>query len=468
MVWRGGRRKVRQTSHGHGRRIGECGALVKVVGRGGVGIGRVLQQRMGQHVRERMRSGLGGGVRMSHGSAGDESVAQRSHGGVRFAGGGRSQQSLDGETVRRRRAALHGGGGGGGGSSGGGRVEQVRQVGRRDLRRVGGGILLSGQQVSVACVAGRSGAVAVQGQSSRVAQRGGQTGPTGRRRCVRAAGRRSHRGRRRKSGHGRVRRHVDGHSGETTQRRKAEAALEGGETRTRGGRGATAQLAGGAADEDVVAGRVQHPVVALARVVVVARHFDEAFVEAEVVADRVLPSLFVVAVVGKVLHDELVDAVEGQTLFGAAADGHHDESVVGERRLFVLLLLTFTGALLLGRVRLLTVGRLIDVLGVVVVALLVVTFNAFLTAGRPHRRLGRAVECVFGRLLFRLGRMTFDGTTFHTFHVQVFVAERVLDLTALVAAAVQVVVTDARLGRGRRVDELRPVLDGRLRKQSQD
>ena len=107
---------------------------------------------------------------------------------------------------------------------------------------------------------------------------------------------------------------------------------DGGETTTRGGAGPPTQLARRSADEHVVGGRVQHPVVALARVVVVARHFDEALVEAEVVPYRVLPALLVLAVVREVADDELVDAVERQSLVGAAAYSHHDHGVVAVRR----------------------------------------------------------------------------------------------------------------------------------------
>lgn len=84
----------------------------------------------------------------------------------------------------------------------------------------------------------------------------------------------------------------------------------GSHTGSIGGSGATAKLAGGSSDEDVVGGRVEHPVVAFARVVVVTRHFDKALVEAEVVTDRVLPSLFVVPIVRKVGHDVFIDAIE--------------------------------------------------------------------------------------------------------------------------------------------------------------
>ena len=96
------------------------------------------------------------------------------------------------------------------------------------------------------------------------------------------------------------------------------------------GLGTAAQLV--PADDHVVAGGVQHPVVALTRVVVVAGHLDEALVEAEVVSDGVLPALLVALVVREVLHDEFVDLAESHALLGAAADGHHDEGVVAVGR----------------------------------------------------------------------------------------------------------------------------------------
>jgi len=69
------------------------------------------------------------------------------------------------------------------------------------------------------------------------------------------------------------------------------------------------QLASRPPDEDVVAGRVDHPVVPLPRVVVVPWHLDEAFVEAEVVSDGVLPTLLVVLVIRELHCDVLVDAI---------------------------------------------------------------------------------------------------------------------------------------------------------------
>jgi len=95
----------------------------------------------------------------------------------------------------------------------------------------------------------------------------------------------------------------------------------------------TSKFTGRSTDIHVVGGRVEHPVVALARVVVVARNLDEAFVEAKVVSDRVLPALPVVAVVWKVAYDEVVDAAEREAALRTAADRHHDHGVVAVRRL---------------------------------------------------------------------------------------------------------------------------------------
>jgi len=50
------------------------------------------------------------------------------------------------------------------------------------------------------------------------------------------------------------------------------------------------------------------------------------------VADGVLPALLVVAVVGKALHDELIDAVEGDPSFRRVLDGHGNERNVGVGR----------------------------------------------------------------------------------------------------------------------------------------
>jgi hypothetical protein len=85
--------------------------------------------------------------------------------------------------------------------------------------------------------------------------------------------------------------------------------------------------------EHVVRVRVQRPVAPLARLLVVTWHLDEALVQTEVVPDGVLPPLLVLAVVREPLHDELVDAVQGDFLVGGVLDGHCDERDVRVWRL---------------------------------------------------------------------------------------------------------------------------------------
>lgn len=77
--------------------------------------------------------------------------------------------------------------------------------------------------------------------------------------------------------------------------------------------------------EHIVRVGIQCPVAALARFLVIARYLDKALVETEVVTDRVLPSLLIVAIVRKVLHDVLIDAVQRHFLVGCIADSLGDE-----------------------------------------------------------------------------------------------------------------------------------------------
>jgi len=51
--------------------------------------------------------------------------------------------------------------------------------------------------------------------------------------------------------------------------------------------------------EHVVAVWIERPVAALARLLIVARHFDEALVQRQVVPDGVLPPLLVLAIIRK-------------------------------------------------------------------------------------------------------------------------------------------------------------------------
>ena len=80
-------------------------------------------------------------------------------------------------------------------------------------------------------------------------------------------------------------------------------------------------------------GRIERPVVALALSAALARHLDEAFVEAEVVADRVLPALAVALEVRELLHDVLVDGAQRQSLVLRVAHGHRDQRHVRVGRL---------------------------------------------------------------------------------------------------------------------------------------
>ena len=70
---------------------------------------------------------------------------------------------------------------------------------------------------------------------------------------------------------------------------------------------------------------MQRPEAALAGLVGRSWYFKEAVVETERVANRVLPSLLVLSVVRKEVHDELVDFTEGEHLAGTVLNGHSDQ-----------------------------------------------------------------------------------------------------------------------------------------------
>lgn len=114
-------------------------------------------------------------------------------------------------------------------------------------------------------------------------------------------------------------------------------SLEGCEPRPRCGGRSPPQLASGATDEDVVRRRVQHPVVPFPGIVIVTRDFHETLIQTQIVSNRVLPALLVLLVVGEVLHDVLIDAVEREPSLGTAAYGHHDERIVAVGRFFIFL-----------------------------------------------------------------------------------------------------------------------------------
>jgi len=72
----------------------------------------------------------------------------------------------------------------------------------------------------------------------------------------------------------------------------------------------------------------------LARSVLLARHLNEAVIQRQIVADRVLPALTVVAIVRKTIHDELIDAIECDAVIVGLLDGHDDQCDVRIGRLF--------------------------------------------------------------------------------------------------------------------------------------
>lgn len=84
--------------------------------------------------------------------------------------------------------------------------------------------------------------------------------------------------------------------------------------------------------EHVVTLRIEGPVGPFSRLLVVACLFDEAVVEREIVPYAVLPALLVFPIEGKLVHDVLVDAVQGDLLLRRCLDCHRDEGDIRVRR----------------------------------------------------------------------------------------------------------------------------------------
>lgn len=80
---------------------------------------------------------------------------------------------------------------------------------------------------------------------------------------------------------------------------------------------------------------MERPEAALAGLVRAPGDFNEAVVEGEIVAQGILPALGVFPVVGKTVHDKLVDLAERKHLLRTALDGHSGERNVGVRRFLV-------------------------------------------------------------------------------------------------------------------------------------
>ena len=71
------------------------------------------------------------------------------------------------------------------------------------------------------------------------------------------------------------------------------------------------------------------PVVSLARIAFLSCDFDEALVEGEIVTNGVLPALLVVAIVGKIVHDVLIDSAQRALLLRRLSNCHCNERDVG-------------------------------------------------------------------------------------------------------------------------------------------
>ena len=73
---------------------------------------------------------------------------------------------------------------------------------------------------------------------------------------------------------------------------------------------------------------MQRPEAALARLVGRTRHFNETVVEAQRMANRVLPALLVLFVVREERHDVLVDVGQRDHLAFRTVDRHRDQADV--------------------------------------------------------------------------------------------------------------------------------------------
>lgn len=85
---------------------------------------------------------------------------------------------------------------------------------------------------------------------------------------------------------------------------------------------------------------MEGPVRSLSWAVRTTRDFDETVVEAQIVSERVLPTLSVLPVVGEAVHDELVDVREGKHSLRGVIQRHGGERDVGIRWLLVAISLS--------------------------------------------------------------------------------------------------------------------------------
>lgn len=69
----------------------------------------------------------------------------------------------------------------------------------------------------------------------------------------------------------------------------------------------------------------QCPIISFPGISFSSWNFAEAVVERQVVTNRVLPTLLVLSVVGKIVHDELIDAIQSNLPFRCLSNSHSDE-----------------------------------------------------------------------------------------------------------------------------------------------
>lgn len=97
--------------------------------------------------------------------------------------------------------------------------------------------------------------------------------------------------------------------------------------------------------------RIECPVAAFARFFVVARHFDEALVQTEIVSDGILPALLVISVVRIFVHDVLIDVAERNFAVGRRIDGHCNQCNVRIRWFYHFFVLVWTTECVWRRIR---------------------------------------------------------------------------------------------------------------------
>lgn len=78
---------------------------------------------------------------------------------------------------------------------------------------------------------------------------------------------------------------------------------------------------------------MKSPEASLTRLIGSPGYFQKAVIEAQVVPQRVLPTLRVVPVEGKMIHNKLVNFAEREHLLRRALYGHCSQRYVGVRRL---------------------------------------------------------------------------------------------------------------------------------------